>query len=172
MLNNLWTVSAVPLGCHIVLSSKDYHMYNAILIDPLNKSVETQNFIPSQICTLIDANLLDAVSLPSDHTLWIDDEGFLVEQNIGYFKLANYPNIFAGKGLITGYCPESGESISSTLNPEIIKKHVIWVSHDDAMKYIQNINCEIIQFASHEELDSHLKASFKFKDDSLSSLIG
>lgn len=172
MLNNLWTVSAVHLGCHIVLSLKDYPMYNAILIDPLNKSIKTQNFISSQICSIIDASLLDAVSLPSDHTLWINDEGFLVEQNIGYFKLANYPNIFAGKGLITGYCPESGDSISSTLNPEIIKKHVIWVSHDDAMKYIQNINCEIIQFASHEELDSHLKASLKFKDDSLSSLIG
>lgn len=147
-------------------------MYNAILIDPLNKSVTIQNFRSSQVCSLIDANLLDKVSLPNDNTLWINDEGFLVEQNIGYFKLANYPNIFAGKGLITGYCPRSGDSISSTLNPEIIKKHVIWVSHDDAMKYIKNIKCEIIQFASHEELNSHLKAAFKFKDESLSKLIG
>lgn len=79
----------------------------AILIDPSNKTVTDVDYDGDyqKIASIIGASsgLFDVVRSGDDAIMYIDDEGLLVNPNPhGYFRIGNFPNTFAGKGLVVG----------------------------------------------------------------------
>ena len=95
--------------------------YDAWLIDPFEETV-TMIKIPSDIkkwkeILQIDSPI-DMVSWGTAHTIIIDDEGLLRDEN-RYFKVEEYPQALAGRGLIVDVDQDSGEIKDTTYNGKL-----------------------------------------------------
>lgn len=71
----------------------------AILIDPMNKTIEEINTAGKKINEIIGCKYFDGVRLGNDF-MYVDDEGLLKENHL--FNFLNYGHPFAGKALIVG----------------------------------------------------------------------
>jgi|TARA_R110000824_G_scaffold122497_1_gene279694 hypothetical protein len=96
-----------------------------ILIDPTAKSVNEVDYTGDykQIYKLCDFSVFDCFQIDPEHTLFVDDEGLLKDNNDFFRILGGSPHSFAGKGLILGL-NDSGASVGSELSVEDIKKKV------------------------------------------------
>tara|TARA_R100000781_G_scaffold107060_1_gene71177 strand:+ start:368 stop:811 length:444 start_codon:yes stop_codon:yes gene_type:complete len=95
--------------------------YDAWLIDPFEETV-TMIKIPSDVkkwkeILQIDSPI-DMVSWGTAHTIIIDDEGLLRDEN-RYFKVEEYPQALAGRGLIVDVDQDSGEITDTTYNGKL-----------------------------------------------------
>lgn len=100
-----------------------------ILIDPIARLVHA---VPidgndfKDISKKLGCSLFTVVNLTADRTqsLYIDDEGRLTYPNpLGYFGLIGddgepMGDLFCGRGLVLGFDPKTGESVSTTMSAE------------------------------------------------------
>lgn len=88
-----------------------------ILIDPFTKTVEeieTSGKL-AEIYELLGVELITAVSIGEEHSLFLDDEGLLVPKaSQEYWQLKGSNQPYAGKGLILGL-DEEGDNIDATI---------------------------------------------------------
>jgi hypothetical protein len=100
----------------------------AILIDTLNKEVKEVTYTEGEnslkeVYKLLHCNCITSadsyVFNPIGHTLFVDDEGLLVDEPIGAFQIAN-GQVLSGNGLIVS-TDDEGETQSHYLNIEKLK---------------------------------------------------
>jgi hypothetical protein len=88
-----------------------------ILIDPFTKTVtdvETSGKL-AEIYEILGVELITAVSVGEDQTLFLDDEGLMVpKDNQEYFQWRGSNQPYAGKGLILGV-DEDGDNIDASM---------------------------------------------------------
>lgn len=117
-------------------------MKTAILVDSKNKEikrVEVGDGI-EDIYKHLGCDTFDIVNLGGGVDMFIDDEGLLknawVDQETGEkhnmtgIKLAGYPQVIMGNGLIMGH-NEEGESIDSPVSVEQVEAVVTFVEYDN-----------------------------------------
>ena len=101
----------------------------AILIDVINKEVNEveHDDTLSSIYKHIDCGTFDVVRIDDTNSIYIDDEGLFVEDQL-YFKYTGTTNSvsLAGNGLVLGV-DEEGETTSPTLMLEEVKKAVTFL---------------------------------------------
>lgn len=105
----------------------------AILIDPTNQSVGEVDYNGDYqtIARWIGAEsgLFTLIRLGDEHVLYVDDEGLLVRPNPnGYFRLAGFPQVLAGKGLIVG-TDQAGEDTPATAKVPDVKSVVTFIDN-------------------------------------------
>jgi hypothetical protein len=89
----------------------------ALFIDPTSRKiteVEINDF--TDIQNLVDG-YFDCVTLPNNECLYVNDEGLIDGTDFGFY-LAGRP--FAGKGVILGFDPSTGDSTPTKLTPETV----------------------------------------------------
>ena len=88
-----------------------------ILIDPFTKTVtdiQTSGKL-AEIYEILGVELVTAVSVGEDQTLFLDDEGLMVpKDNQEYFQWRGSNQPYAGKGLILGV-DEDGDNIDASM---------------------------------------------------------
>lgn len=120
----------------------------AIFIDARNKTVEEivmptgkaeddwRRIREKLECTYIDRVGLTGLGLNGRETLWIDDEGLLVQPNpIGYFAIRSWDgdgrvSIIAGHGLILG-TTNIGTDTDSELDVDLVRANVRFLGYED-----------------------------------------
>ncbi len=68
--------------------------------------------------TLIGCRLVDGAGYPNPtHAAWVDDEGMLdLEDGTQATRVSWYPHTLAGRILVTGFDPDTGETTAATLS--------------------------------------------------------
>lgn len=100
-----------------------------ILINPTERTVTPVDFVDTlaEIYRLCDCRCIEAVQVGEAETMYVDEEGLLVEQPKPFFSFAGrekYP--ICGNGLITGFDIHSGENRSTRLLPADVAARVVW----------------------------------------------
>jgi hypothetical protein len=103
----------------------------AILIDTLNKEVKEVTYTEGEnslkeIYQLLRCNCITSadsyVFNPIGHTLFVDDEGLLLDEPFGAFQIAN-GQVLSGNGLIVS-TDDEGETQSHNLKIEVLRSIV------------------------------------------------
>jgi hypothetical protein len=99
------------------------------LIDPFAKTVTEVGYSGDfrQIYSLIECETFD-VARVNKHgdSIFIDDEGLIVEKPQAFFWFDGYPQPLAGKGLLLG-SDSDGESVSPHVTLQEVKDRLLWV---------------------------------------------
>ena len=105
---------------------------NAILIDPYAETITPVEYSGNyqDIYKLCDYELFTVVSVePNGDGIYVDDEGLLkLTDETKFFTYAGYPQPLAGKGLILGLNPRTGNSIGAKTPLETVKAKVKFYS--------------------------------------------
>lgn len=104
-----------------------------ILIDPFAKKVseiETSGKL-AEIYELLGVELITAVSIGEEHSLFLDDEGLLAPKaSQEYWQLKGSNQPYAGKGLILGL-DEEGDNIDATMEAEDVAMLVSFLDKEN-----------------------------------------
>lgn len=114
--------------------------YNAHLIDPVKRIVtlvtirgdytELYKHLHCQIFTAVQINNMQ-------DTIYVDDEGLYVDNQL-FFYHKNYPSQpLAGYGLVVG-TDEEGESVNPKVTLEETIQAVTFMSRSDVMEWVRN----------------------------------
>lgn len=104
-----------------------------ILIDPFTKTVEeieTSGKL-AEIYELLGVEIVTAVSIDEENSLFLDDEGLMVpkgDQEYWQLRGANQP--YAGKGLILGL-DEEGENVDATIELLEVAMRVVFLDKEN-----------------------------------------
>lgn len=106
-----------------------------ILIDPSTKSVSEVEYDGAYktLAALLGCSLLDSVRLNGvdGDRLFVDDEGLLTNPNpFGYFRIAGYPGMLAGKALAVGIDDEGDTVPPRMLTVENLRENVTFIDAD------------------------------------------
>ena len=100
----------------------------AILIDPYAETITPVEFNGdiNEIYRLCDYQIFTVVSVePNRDGIFVDDEGLLtLTDETKFFTYAGYPQPLAGKGLILGLNPKTGNSVSVKTPLDVVKSKV------------------------------------------------
>jgi hypothetical protein len=72
----------------------------------------------------LECEMFTCIELPNGDSLYIDDEGLLLDEPIGAFMLKGFLQPLSGHGLIIGIDDKTGESNDCKYTIEFIKKNV------------------------------------------------
>lgn len=103
-----------------------------IVLHGLYEAMSTEN---------IRVSLVDAISITGDrNTIWVDDEGLLVNPDLQRYFLWE-GRFLAGKAVILGNNPETGDAVDTTLTPLLVAMScaLAWPNEEDARKYARDI---------------------------------
>ena len=107
-----------------------------ILIDPTTQTVRIVD-VASGLEAMYEAlgcTTIDRAAVNADNDLWVDDEGWLYDDDSlktrGAFYMGVHPIPFAGRGLILGHDGE-GKTTATTLSLYVTKEAVRWVPTDE-----------------------------------------
>ena len=108
-----------------------------ILIDPTTKSITEVDYTGDykQIYKLCDFSYFECAEIDPKHTLFVDEEALLKEENDFFRILGDPPRSFAGKGLVLGL-DDSGESVGSELTVDDIKEKVKFFEDGEVVGYL------------------------------------
>lgn len=100
----------------------------AYLIDPTTNTTSEVDYNGDykQIYTLIGPGVHTFTTVminEQQDTIFVDDEGFLYPKSLGWFRVASYHQLLAGKGLVLG-TDEEGDSIEPTITLEELKEQI------------------------------------------------
>lgn len=99
----------------------------AFLIDPVARTVTPHNVESwRDIAPALNCDLFDAVYLTPTTTVYVDDEGLYVPDQ-HFFMFVNGHQALAGRGLVLGVDPETGDSIDCPLTLDQIESHLHWL---------------------------------------------
>ena len=108
----------------------------AILIKTDEQKIEEVEFNGTldDAYRLLGCELIERVELGNGEDLWVDEEGLINGRGrqFGFFCYIHYPQILAGRGLITGTMidpndPDEGETFGPSTTPlEDARKRVVW----------------------------------------------
>lgn len=101
----------------------------AYLIDPFNETISEVTYSGDyrEIYKLIDCQTFTCVEINDlGDTVFVDDEGLISGKYQDFFKLANYPNPLAGRGLVIG-CNEDGESVDPAMSLADLKRQTRFI---------------------------------------------
>lgn len=105
----------------------------AILIDPSTKTVMDAEWdgVHKSIAPLIGCEWYCTVRLASDLMLLVDDNGLLTNPNPhGYFRIGNYPQVLAGKGLLIGLQPD-GSDADAPCSAAFIERYIRFIDNPE-----------------------------------------
>lgn len=98
----------------------------AILIDATEKTVtevETGGKL-HDLYRLLGCNLVEAVTLDDRHSLWVDEEGLLVDEPGPFFAFKGGERPYPLKGVILGDDHKSGKNIGATVPLDVVQSVV------------------------------------------------
>lgn len=108
-------------------------MATAIKIDSKKKDIyEIQISEKKQILKEIHARFFDSEAFDENHNLYYDDEGILVEDKIGGFRLKNFIDneLICGNGVIVNI-DSSGTISDHAVNIQELKNNITWINPED-----------------------------------------
>lgn len=96
-----------------------------ILINPFDQTIKEVVYTGDfrEIYVLTDCETFDCVTVDSNHTMYVDDEGLLKDNR--YFSWTG--RNFAGKALILGSDHETGDDKETTLTIDEVSNIVEWL---------------------------------------------
>lgn len=99
----------------------------AFLIDPATRTI-TETTISSwrDIAPALECDLFDVVQIGPNVSVYVDDEGLFKDDQC-FFQLIHYPQPLAGKGLVLGFDPETGDSTDCPVTAEQILNSLFWM---------------------------------------------
>lgn len=112
----------------IVAQPTRHKMLRAIKIDVVNRTI-TEVFIESGINAIykqLDCRMFECVDLGDNQTLYLDEEGLLLDEPLGAFMFKGMLQPYSGHGLILGTNPRTGDTVSChpAITVEVVKKLV------------------------------------------------
>jgi hypothetical protein len=111
----------------------------ALLINPFDRTVTEieHNGSLEAMRETIRCQTVCTVQLTDRETLWLDDEGMLVE-GTPVFSISGSDQAFAGIGLILGSSP-AGNNIASRLPTEAVKTAINWTDKESTGDFTRPI---------------------------------
>ena len=114
----------------------------AILINPETRTI-TEIEIKKGVDAIYKAIDCDSFEAPfafeNGDTMYCDEEGLFKEEIIGGIRMTNWTGMIIGKILLLGCNMETGDSKDVETPVEVLKKHIIWVSKNEAKNYISKL---------------------------------
>jgi len=102
----------------LVIDTKSQSVYEKEIDCPKERLKEIQKIVGGYICVAFDMELSDGSFISA----YVNDEG-LFNDTLDFFKIDGVRQPFAGNGVIVGFNPETGESVSvNEFAKEVIPK--------------------------------------------------
>ena len=99
----------------------------ALLIDPRTQTVTPLEINDwRDIAPALECDLFDVVQIRPNVSVYVDDEG-LYKDDQCFFQLIHYPQPLAGRGLVLGFDPETGDSTDCPVTADQILNHLFWM---------------------------------------------
>lgn len=125
----------------------------AILIDTPNKKLTQIDFVGDykQICELIKSDLMCAVNIDDNNTIYLDDEGLINGNPHGWFLIAGYPQPLRGYGLILGLDYNTGENVDTTIDADELRERMAFPDDSDLNDPESYANITVTSFDNGED---------------------
>jgi hypothetical protein len=103
-------------------------MMRAILIDAVEKTVTEIDMDGKlqSLYRLLGCNLVEAVELDDRHSLWVDEEGLMVENPGPFFAFKGGERPYPFKGVILGDNHQTGSNTDAVVPLDVVQSVIEW----------------------------------------------